>query len=297
MTQPITLALGGGGARGAAHLGVIEAFEHAKIPIARIVGTSIGSIMGAAYAAEPDIETIQRRMLAYVLSEAFQKHQHAMFGTRSAEDGESGGMFRWYGRVKDYLRANRIFHRVITQPSMLPGVVLQDVVNHLIPDMDISETQVPLSVVALDLCSGHRVVLEKGSLQLAARASSALPGIFPPIEWDRMLLCDIGVFNSLPSIVAKAYGAPLVVAVDVSTDVEPQDKFENALDVIMRVDEVGEALYRRQIRNVADIVIRPPVAGIEWFDFSNSDKLIQAGRTAGRSGVKKLQALLKKRRL
>ena len=200
MPRPgVTLALGGGGARGAAHLGVIEAIERAQFPIERIVGTSIGSIMGAAYAAQPEIEVVERRMLDYVLSSEFQKHQAVLFGTHSSDAAEPGGMFSWYDRVKQYLRANRIFHRVITQPSMLPGVVLQDVVNHLIPEMDLADTRVPLSIVSVDLCSGHRVVLEKGPLRRAVQASSALPGIFPPVEWDGMLLCDIGVLNSLPA--------------------------------------------------------------------------------------------------
>jgi NTE family protein len=287
MHQPrITLALGGGGARGAAHLGVIQAITEADLRIDQIVGVSIGALMGAAYAAQPDIEAVQQRMLQFLMSPSFQKHQTTMFGTRSAADGDDGGMFGWYDRIKDYMRATGIFHRVINHTSMLPGILLNDVVSHLVPEMDIRATKIPLAVVAVDLIGGHRIVLERGSLRTAVKASASLPGIFPPVEWNDMLLCDIGVFNSLPAIVAQAYHSDFVIAVDVSSTLKRQTRFDNALDVLMRMDEVGETLYRQQIRNTADLLICPDVRGTEWFDFSSSPKLIENGLTAGRKAIR-----------
>ena len=289
MNQPgITLALGGGGARGAAHLGVIQAITEAGLKIDQIVGVSIGALMGAVYAAEPDIEVVKQRMLQFLMSPTFQKHQTSMFGTRSTADDDDGdgGLFGWYDRVKDYMRATGIFHRVINHRSMLPGIVLNDVVSHLVPDIDIAETKIPLAIVAVDLVSGHRIVLERGSLQKAATGSASLPGIFPPVEWDDMLLCDIGVFNSLPAIVSQAYDSEFVIAVDVSSGLKRQTKFDNALDVLMRMDEVGESLYRRHIRDTTDLLIQPDVRGTEWFDFSRSPRLIENGLKAGRKAIR-----------
>ena len=199
-------------------------------------------------------------------------------------------MFGWYDRIKDYMRATGIFHRVISRTSMLPGVLLNEVVSHLIPEIDISETKIPLGVVSVDLVSGHQIVLERGSLQTAIKASASLPGIFPPVEWGDMLLSDIGVFNSLPAIVAQSYDNDVVIAVDVSSGLKRQTKFDNALDVLMRIDEVGETLYRKHIRSKADLLIRPAVDGTEWFDFSRAPKLIENGLLEGRRAIRKFLA-------
>lgn len=282
----ITLALGGGGARGLAHLGAIEVLLDAGFTIERIVGVSIGSLAGALFCFEPDILAVQRRALGYLLSPAFQEHQRTMFGARP-QPGEqtTGGIFSWYDRIQSYLRANQIFNRVIRKPSLLPGVLLQDVVEHLLPDANIADAKVPLSIVAADLRSGHKVILENGPLRKAVQSSAALPGIFPPVEYNQMLLCDIGVFYSLPTTEARAYATSSVVAIDVSSDLRPLPHCDSAFDVLMRMDEIGESLFRKHVRSDADFVIRPDVSGIEWFDFSTCEQLIDIGRVAAQRMV------------
>lgn len=272
-------------------MGVIEVLIDHGFEIERIVGVSMGSLAGAIYAFEPDIKQAQQRALDYLLSQSFQEHQHTLFGASPKGDEEnSGGLFSWYDRVKKYLRANHLFHRVIRTPSLLPGVVLRDVVDQLLPDADISEAAIPLCVVAVDLRSGHNMLLEKGSLRDAVRGSSSLPGIFPPVEFDDLLLCDVGVFYSLPTTVARSYTSQCLVAVDVSSGLQPITTCETALDVLMRMDEIGESLFRKHVRDEADLVIEPAVANIEWFDFSDPEKLIAAGRRAGERAIAKLAA-------
>lgn len=282
------LALGGGGARGLAHLGVIESLLNAEVSLNRIVGVSIGSLAGAMYAFDPDIDHAQKTGLEYLTSDDFQRHQKIMFGAQGSDGAAetTGGVFAWYSRAKDYLRANRIFHRVISHPSLLPGIVLRDVVDNLLPDADIADAVVPLSIVAADLRSGHKVVLERGSVREAVRASSALPGIFPPVEFEGMLLSDVGVFYSLPTTVARSYGMHQVIAVDVSSDMRRIQDCGTALDVLMRMDEIGESLFRKQVRDAADLVIRPDVSGIQWFDFSSPRELIETGRIAGHDAMR-----------
>lgn len=287
-SRSTSLALGGGGARGMAHLGVIESLLEAEVSIDRIVGVSIGSLAGAMYAFNPDVRNCQQAALEYLTSDSFQRHQKIMFGAKGG-DGEAqttGGVFAWYSRAKDYLRANRIFHRVISHPSLLPGVVLRDVVDNLLPDADIAEATIPLSIVAVDLRSGHKVILERGSVREAVRASSSLPGIFPPVEFEGMLLSDVGVFYSLPTTVARSYGLHQVIAVDVSSDMRRIQDCGTAFDVLMRMDEIGESLFRKHVRDAADLVIRPDVSGIQWFDFSSPQELIDTGRTAGRMAMR-----------
>ncbi len=288
----LTLALGGGGARGVAHLGVIESLLDADMRIERVVGVSIGSLAGAIYAFNPDIRGAIKHTLAYLLSPEFQKHQKTLFGA-SPKPGEAttGGYFSWYDRVARYLRGHRIFRRFVTGPSLLPGIVLQDVVDALLPDADISEAKIPLSIVAVDLRSGHRVLLEKGRLRDAVRASSALPGIFPPVEIDQMLLCDVGVLYSLPTTESRSYPSHCLVAVDVSSSLRPLPHCDSAFDVMVRMDEIGEAMFRKHVREVADVVIRPSVSDVEWFDFSRCEKLVAAGRAAGREQARAIREI------
>ncbi len=290
--KPITLALGGGGARGISHLGVIEGLKEAGFDVSRVVGVSIGSLAGALYAFNPEIKPMIGKALGYLLSESFQSHQQTLFGARRNSD-ETGGVFSWYSRVMMYLKANRIWHRAVTRPSLLPGVVMQDVVTNLLPDADIADAKIPLSIVAVDLHSGHQVVLERGSVREAVRASSAIPGIFPPIQWDNMLLADVGMLCSLPTVIAQSYGSGPVVAVDVSSRVKHLAHCDTALDVLMRMDEIGEALFRKHVTAAADLIIRPSVSQTEWFDFSQPELLINLGRKAARQSCSALSALLR----
>lgn len=293
--EPITLALGGGGARGISHLGVIDGLHDREIEVNRVVGVSIGSLAGAMYAFNPDIKQTIAKALGYLLSESFQTHQRTLFGARpGAEDENTGGVFAWYSRVMKYLRANRTWHRAVTQPSLLPGVVLDDVVTHLLPDADIADAKIPLSIVAIDLHSGHQVVLERGSVRKAVRASAAIPGIFPPVHWDEMLLSDLGTFCSLPTVIARSYGNGPVVGVDVSSSIQHLTHCDTALDVLMRMDEIGEALFRKHVTAAADFIIRPAVSHAEWFDFSNPEMLINQGRKAARQRSSELTAVLQR---
>lgn len=292
--KPITLALGGGGARGISHLGVIDGLLDAQIEIHRVVGVSIGSLAGAMYAFNPDIKQTIAKALGYLTSESFQTHQQTLFGARRNSGEKTGGVFAWYSRVMKYLRGNRTWHRAVTQSSLLPAAILQDVVTHLLPDADIADAKIPLSIVAVDLHSGHQVVLEKGSVREAVRASAAIPGIFPPVAWDEMLLCDLGTFCSLPTVIARSYGNGPVVAVDVSSSVKHLAHCNTALDVLMRMDEIGEALFRKHVVAAADFIIRPAVSNTEWFDFSNPELMMNLGRKAARQRSSELTALLRR---
>jgi len=293
--RKVTLALGGGGARGVTHLGVIESLLRGGIEVERVVGISIGSLAGAVYAFNPDITDVQLRVRQYLSSSRFRKHQEILFNSRPSRnqsDDPGGSFFSWYENVKSFLRANSIFRRVISRPSMLPGLVLQEVVNNLLPDADIADAKIPLAIEAVDLRSGHRVVLEKGSVRQAVKASSSIPGIFPPVDFGEMQLCDVGVLCSVPTVVARTYNPRCLVAVDVSSNLRTVHRCETAIDVLIRTDEIGEVMFRKQVQNLADVLIHPRVDGIEWFDFSVAHELIEAGRQAGQHSLPQLHAFL-----
>lgn len=292
----ITLALGGGGARGLAHLGVVEVLSQAGYEFDRIVGVSMGSLVGALTATSVDPMLIQKEALRYLLSKRFQTHQRTLFGMAGDNNGyETSGYFSWYQRIQQFLRANSLFRRIITQPGMLPGILLEDVVDNLLDERNIEDLPIPFCVVAVDLISGHQVILENGPIRDAVRGSSSLPGIFPPVTFGNMLLCDTGTFCSLPARIAKSYGQGPVVAVEVSTDVVPGAKVQTALDALIRVDEIGEYYWRKHVRHHADVLIQPNVSRIPWYDFSSAERLIELGRLAARQSLRSISQMFEKR--
>lgn len=278
-THQTTLALGGGGARGVAHLGVIEGLLESNWSIERIVGISIGSLAGAIYAYEPDIEKVKTSTLDYLLSDEFQRHQHHLFdaGGSSNQQASPWSVFTWYDRVKGFVKANRRLLRVLKHPSLLPETLLQLVIEHLLPDADVSDANIPLAVCAVDLRSGEKVLLDRGPVRTLVQASMSLPGIFPPVEYDGMLLTDVGVFNSVPLAEARASRPGHVTAVDVSSRLENVDQFNTALEVLIRMEEIGEHLFRQQVTDTPELHIRPEVHDVEWFDFSAAAELYDAG--------------------
>ena len=280
-----TLVLGGGGARGLAHLGVIEILLAAGVPIERVVGVSMGSIVGALYAFHGDIARIQHEIVGFLASPQFEPLQRMLCHAQApcAETDRACGSQPPV--VKDWLRSCKSFERLAGTASLLPGAVLEQFVDRFLPDADIADAPIALSIVAVDLRSGRRVVLDRGPLRTAVRASASLPGIFPPIEWKGMLLCDIGVFDSLPTTVARTYDPDYVIASDVGAAVRPIAECANAFEVLLRMDEIGESLFRSHARNSADLIVHPDVAAVPWFDFSAAVELIIRGRAAARDVV------------
>ncbi len=287
-TRKATLALGGGGARGLAHLGAIEEIVRAGWTINRIVGISIGSLAGAMFAFDRDIDVVQRRALDYLLSPEFARKQQVLFSTGSADDEtSSGGMFGWYHGLMGYLQSHQKLIRATTRRSFLPSAFLEDVVTHLLPDADLADAAIPIGVAAADLRTGKPVVLERGSVRDAVRASAALPGIFPPVEFGDYLLCDLGVVAALPTRLARKHSEDPVIAVDVAGGLQTLEDCPTAMDVLTRIMDIGEVTFRGDLYADPDIVIAPDVSRVHWADFSQSQHVINLGRAAARSALEK----------
>ena len=279
------IALGGGGARGIAHLGVMQEVSRSQVIVDRIVGVSMGSLVGALFAHEPNVNRVKDQVIALVESPFFQSKCALLGGADCGSYQSEATDFGWYDRIKRYLSAHLQFSRAVTNASLVDESAFREIIDHLLPDIGIEDLTIPLSIVAVDLLSGHRVVLETGSLRQAVQASIAIPGIFPPVRWDNMLLCDIGVVHSVPTRLAKSYGAQLTIAVDVGQHHTAVERCDTAMDAMMRIQDIGETLLRREVLDVADITIRPDVGGVAWFDFSRPDQLIQEGQRAARRAL------------
>ncbi|MCQ6273981.1 patatin-like phospholipase family protein [Bacillus sp. V3B] len=251
MVRPkIGLALGSGGARGFAHLGVIKVLIENGIPIDYIAGSSMGSLVACFYGAGIEMDRL------YKISTAFKRKYYLDFTVPKM--GFISGK-----RVKELIR-------VFTKGKRL------------------EELMIPVSVVATDLMTGEKVVFTEGSIADAVRASISIPGIFVPEKLNGRLLVDGGVIDRVPVSVVKKMGADLVIAVDVSR-VKTNAEITTIYDVIMQSLDIMqmELMENRQI--ASDVMIRPHVEMYSSRAFTNIDELISIGEEEARKHINQIK--------
>ncbi len=289
----VALALGGGAARGLAHIGVLQAFEEADIPVHVITGTSMGAIIGAMYASDPRIDPLHDRIIEFFKSEIFRKAR-LDFVIERKDNVEGEGLFF---RFSQLARKKIFFTLAMTMISFVSQETRDKSLEFLLPDIDIEETKLPFAAIALDLDSGQEVVLKSGSLRTAIAATCALPGILPPVEHNGMKLIDGGWIDAVPVGPAQEMGADLVFAIDVGSDVDEPDNSSSGLDIVFRADSATRnALSNLQLQ-MADLVICPSVGITHWADFSRADEIIAKGRYAAMERLPEVKELLKHKEL
>ena len=275
MEPKICLALGGGAARGLAHLGVLKVFEDAKLRIDMIAGTSLGALIGGLYASNPDAEYWIGRVDQYLHS--FRSRKTRLEFIRRLEEPNSNHGF--FADMANLIRKGYFWGVTATKPAFISEEEYQDLLNPLIPDISIEQTKIPFGCVATDIMNGKRVIFTSGPLRTAVRASCALPGIFPPVHEDDMLLVDGGWVERVPIICARDMGADIVIAVDVSSEIARFDD-KSGLDIVLRADAVTRVFLNELLLDEADLVIHPAVGSVHWADFSDSKELIRQGQLA-----------------
>jgi NTE family protein len=275
----VGLALGGGGARGLAHIGVLRVLEKEKIPIDLIVGTSIGALVGAAYASGIRSDELKRMAEAYLNSAEFQSSAMKAFEATHAKG--AGGLTQ---RLQTYLRNSFYLIQAMFKPGILPNEDFQATINYFIPDIQIEETRIPFRAVATDLVTGKEVTFSKGPLRQAVMASCAVPGAIAPLKEGEKLLSDGGILCLVPSSVAREEGADIVISVAVDRCIVSEE-LRTVVDVYQRVNEImGQKLKNYELA-YADVVILPEVGDIHWSDFSEAMNLIDEGERAAREKV------------
>lgn len=247
----IALVLGGGAARGFAHVGVIRALEQEKIPIDMIIGTSVGGLIGAIYAA--DVSSFDLEWTAFQL----EKDDLFDFGMLNA----------------------------VTGLGFAKGDKLEAWVKSHIKTANIENLKLPFAAVATDLNWGYKVVLDRGSVARAIRASAAIPGVFQPVQHQGKILVDGGVVDNIPISVAKARGADLVIAVDISANVG-NPNITNLVGVTLQATNIMFALNVEHAKKDADILITPAGIGdIGMLDFTQKKRCMQAGIEATKKAI------------
>ena len=288
----VCLVLGGGGVRGLSHLGVLQVLEREGIPIDYLVGTSAGSIVAAAYAIHPDAMEITRRALEYFGGEEFSRNSFSSLIPGSQDPNP--GLVQ---NVINGLRKGDGFSNLLRKESILPGDKMSKMIESLVPDLDFTDTKIPLAVPALDLKTGDDVLITRKSIRHAVLAGCSIPGFFPPVEYNDRLLTDSGIVCPVPVSAARAEFKPdILIAVDIMNRIEKEEDFPRGLDVLLRSEAIAcSRLNAREILK-ADIVIRPEVGQIYWSDFSELESLVNEGAAATKSQVGEIRRVIRRKR-
>ncbi len=282
----IGLALGGGGARGLAHIGVLRVLEKEEIPIHLIVGTSIGALVGGAYVSGMNPDELRKKVEEYLNSTEFRSSTIKAFETVHAK-GEVG----LAQRIQTYLRNHFYLIQAMFKPGILSNEDFQTTIDYFIPDIQIEETRIPFRAVATDLVSGEEIIFSKGSLRQAVMASCAVPGAIAPLKEGERLLSDGGTICRVPSPVARKEGVDVVIAVVVDRGIGSEE-LRSVVDVYLRVSEImGERLKQYELAE-ADVVIRPEVGDLHWSSFSQAMNLIDEGEKAARENLDAIRHLV-----
>ena len=251
----VALVLGGGAARGFAHIGVIRVLEQEKIPIDLIVGTSVGSLIGAIYAH--DRNSFELEWTAFAL----EKESIFDYGILNALSGM----------------------------GVAKGEKLEAFVRTKVPVANIEDLKIPFAAVATDLNRGTRVILDKGPVAKAVRASSAIPGVFPPVTLQEKVLVDGGVVDNIPVSAAREKGADIVIAVDIGEQVI-NFNIVDVIDVMLQAITIMAAEGAKFKKKDADVLIAPKIGDVGMLDFSQKKRCVQAGIDATQNMMPEIRA-------
>ncbi len=286
----IGLALGGGGSRSLAHLGVIKVFEEEKIPISLIVGCSMGAIVGGAYALSPDIYAVERKMLDFLKRKELFNLE--LFTAKSVYKGK----YKTIEKILNFVKEFYLWNLRLREKSLFNIAGISNLINELIGERTFQEGKIPFAAVATDLNKGEEIIINQGSVNKALIASSALPGIFPPLELNGRILVDGGVVSQVPVEATFKLGANMVIAVDVERGLS-QKEFTHGIDILFQTDAIRAYQLNQRELSSADFVIKPHLQEIHWSSFSKGEKCILQGEIAARNIISSLKKLIVKERV
>lgn len=275
--QPrVALVLSGGGARGLTHVGVLKVLEAAQVPVDMVVGTSMGAIIGGLYAAGMSPAQLEAEVARLNWGGLFEwrEPRQMLSQRRKEEDFELSPILQLGFRDGDFRlptgavpsRSLEMLLRRFTLPM-----------RHL-PDFD--HLPIPFRAVATDMETGDAVVLDRGDLAAALRASMSVPGVFSPLEVDGRILGDGGLVDNLPVEVARRMGADIVIAVNIGTPLAGRETLGTLVGITSQmVNILTEQNVRRSIEQLTrdDLLLLPPLGNVSSADFNRSAELVELG--------------------
>jgi NTE family protein len=250
MNKKIGLALGGGAVLGAAHVGVLKAIEENGIEISYITGTSIGAFVAAFYA----------------------------FNKKSVDIQKIASELKWMD----------ISGLSLSRFGLLSNEKMGKLITSHIGDVNLEDADIPLAMIATDIVSGEKVALKKGPVAKASMASTSIPGIFSPVEWDNKLLVDGGIVENVPIQTVKDMGADYVIGVDLNAR-HAYDKPKNILDVLLNGFHFMMMTAAKLQTENADLLITPDLSSFNRTDTEQVDELMEQGYKDAKKALKKLE--------
>ena len=258
----IGLALGSGGTRGFAHIGVLNVLIEENIPIDLLVGSSAGAVVAAYYAVHGEIESLESMFLKMKKVE--------------------------FASLVDFISPKK---------ALIKGKKVQKFLDSIYGGSTFSQAKIPLRIVATDLRSGHEVILKNGNIAQAVLASASLPGVFPPVRLGKELLVDGGVINPTPVDVARKEGTDIIIGVDLTMKGKVSINNPNITEVLVRSfdilrTEATKLTVGKFSKNL--VVIKPKISGeLNLLDcFNQREEIIKEGERVAKKVLSKIRALL-----
>jgi len=285
--EGVVLALGGGGARGLAHLGVLEVLEEQDIPVVAIAGTSAGAVVGAMWLALGSTQAVRKRWQEFLAAD-FPDHLPEVRLTDEVSSRDNV-LLSFAKTLQQGAQVALSLHR----RALVELADLERAVAFLVPDVVVEELPKPFAAVATDFATGKAVALHRGSLRKAVAASSTVPGVVPPYPWEQGYLLDGGVVAEVPVEAAAQLAPRPVVAVDVGDLPDPREDPARITvpKALLRASIMTHARLRQELVAKASLTLQPAVAGMHWSEFRRFEEAVAAGRQAAARAINRLRAL------
>ena len=287
MTMPLLgIALGGGGVRGAAHVGVLQEIDSAGIKIDRIAGVSAGAVIGCLYAYSLDGKWVEDHFRNILSSQSLSGLTSKTFFDNGSTKSFVGGIKR---TLTDYVIALISLHR----NSLIKNDQLREILELLVPVDNFDQLKIPLKIISTDIASGKDVISEEGNLIDALIKSCSIPGIMEPVIEGERVIVDGGVSMPIP-ISPLLESCDVTVAVDIGVYKFDNLMNPNAKAIKIRSDIITSNRLKLKQVSDADLVIRPDTNGLHWSRFDAGEILLENGKIEGRKQISNLNNLIKK---
>jgi NTE family protein len=301
--QPIVgLALGGGGLRGAAHIGILQELESAGIPIHMVAGTSAGSVIAAMYATGMSPQEMEKVALSLKPSAILDPNISLLSAS-----------LMFLKVIFDLINLPTPWGSFIPK-GFIKGQRLSEFIERKTRGKGFEQTDIPLAIIAVDIYTGKEIVfasqrnhsllsrnykrncvyITDEPIWKAARASSAIPGIFEAQKVKDMDLVDGAIKNNVPADILKVLGADYVIAVDLEFSSQNPDKMDNLLEIMLQTTDImGQTLTDLKLKLYGDFIIRPGIQDMKLTDVNKIPQCIKAGRQAAKRLVPEIMRVLK----
>ncbi|OGW36189.1 MAG: hypothetical protein A2010_13770 [Nitrospirae bacterium GWD2_57_9] len=282
------LALAGGGARAAASIGVLKVLQQEGIPVAAVAGTSMGAGVGGLLAAGYDPGEIEKIFLDNDWNDIFNDRPARAFLTQEQKEAGSRHLLEFTFQEGRFVPP----YGLTAGQKLMNLLAMKTLAASFESDLDFNRLPVQFRAVATDIETGEAVILDRGMLHEAIRASTAIPLVFQPVEIQGRLLVDGGLVNNLPVEVVRSLGTDVVIAVDSSAKLEKKERLASLVEIMSQSISLQVRKESTRQAALADLVITPDTSEFSFTDFPSMKRIIQKGEDAAREALPRIRELM-----